>query len=785
VRERIGTSGGRQVPLAPVQAPPPPGSEVNGWFGPGAPPTPSAPADTAGRRFDYTPGVNMLQQPRQYEPVGFDELRALADGHDLLRVILETRKDQISRLEWTIGPIDEDATVTPEQQARIDQYTRLFRRPDRRQFWGDWIRSVLEDLLVIDAPAIHVRRTLGGDIYSLDQIDGATIKVIIDDAGRQPEPPFAAYQQTLKGMAAVNYSALDLVYRPRNVRVHKLYGYSPVEQIIMIVNIALRRQMWQLAYFTDGNLPDSLIGVPSTWTPDQIKQFQDWFDSMLQGNSQARRSAKFVPGEVAKSYVPTKEAELFGHAEEWISRVICFCFGVSHQALVKEVNKATAETALEQSKLDGMAPIMNWIKGLHDSILLDQFDEEELEFKWVDDKEMDPKVQSDIHQQQVGRLKTINQCRDDLGLPPDPSPLADVLGSFAPTGEFVPLDPELQIQLKQRMVEAFTGMGLGADGRPVPPPPNDGDPIDDKTDSADVAARGGGEDGGSKKSSSAPLAKGGLPTTSPIRPKARRIRAALQKRVARVLRDVGDDVAGQAEAALSQHGVRKADDDEQIIDAVMAAISLEGLDVLIDATYDDLLSMAEDTAQVVLAQIGVSDRSELVDRVNERAVQYARQRSAELVGKRVLEDGTIIDNPDARWAITESTRTMIRDTISGGLADNLGSEAIVGALQDSYAFSPERAEMVSRTEIAMANSDSAMTSMREAAADGVSLMKEWILGPEPCEICQENAADGQIALEDTFSSGDDTVPAHPNCECAVVGIVVDDATGAETEESEE
>jgi hypothetical protein len=42
-----------------------------------------------------------------------------------------------------------------------------------------------------------------------------------------------------------------------------------------------------------------------------------------------------------------------------------------------------------------------------------------------------------------------------------------------------------------------------------------------------VAARGGGEDGGSKKSSSAPLAKGGLPTTSPIRPKARRIRAAL------------------------------------------------------------------------------------------------------------------------------------------------------------------------------------------------------------------------------------------------------------------
>jgi hypothetical protein len=181
-------------------------------------------------------------------------------------------------------------------------------------------------------------------------------------------------------MNAVNYSSLDLIYRPRNMRVHKLYGFSPVEQIIMTVNIALRRQMWQLAYFTDGNIPDSLIGVPSTWTPDQIKQFQDWFDSMLLGNLQGRRSARFVPGEVAKSYVPTKEAEIFGAAEEWLSRVICFCFGVSHQALVKEVNKATAETALEQAKMDGMAPIMNWIKGLHDSILIDHFGEQELEF---------------------------------------------------------------------------------------------------------------------------------------------------------------------------------------------------------------------------------------------------------------------------------------------------------------------------------------------------------------------------------------------------------------------
>jgi len=44
----------------------------------------------------------------------------------------------------------------------------------------------------------------------------------------------------------------------------------------MTVNIALRRQLWQLDYYSEGSIPDALIGVPAGWTPDQIKQFQDY-----------------------------------------------------------------------------------------------------------------------------------------------------------------------------------------------------------------------------------------------------------------------------------------------------------------------------------------------------------------------------------------------------------------------------------------------------------------------------------------------------------------------------
>jgi phage portal protein BeeE len=151
-------------------------------------------------------------------------------------------------------------------------------------------------------------------------------------------PP--AYQQVLKGLPAVNYSARDIVYRPRNVRAHRVYGFSPVQQVLMTVNIALRRQLWQLDYFTEGSIPDALIGVPQGWTPDQIKQFQDYWDTEFAGDLAKRRRAKFVPGETAAKVVQTKEPQHKDDFDEWLTRIICFAFSVPPQWATKAMNRA-------------------------------------------------------------------------------------------------------------------------------------------------------------------------------------------------------------------------------------------------------------------------------------------------------------------------------------------------------------------------------------------------------------------------------------------------------------
>jgi hypothetical protein len=59
-------------------------------------------------------------------------------------------------------------------------------------------------MLVIDAATIYPRYARGGALYSLDIIDGATIKPLIGEDGRAPEPPDPAYQQILKGVPAAD-----------------------------------------------------------------------------------------------------------------------------------------------------------------------------------------------------------------------------------------------------------------------------------------------------------------------------------------------------------------------------------------------------------------------------------------------------------------------------------------------------------------------------------------------------------------------------------------------------
>lgn len=405
------------------------------FFPPGQVMDPVAPS-AVGRAFDYPTNYNATVRARAYEPIDFETLRAMAEpsigGWDLMRMAVETRKDQMAKLKFSILPRKQaNASMRPKSTPKCEEIETFLKRPDGQHSWADWQRMLLEEHLVIDAATIYKHPSMDGGVARLQILDGATIKPILGYDGRRPPTGQPAYSQVLKGMSAVQYTADELIYAPRNPRVHRVYGMSPVEQVLITVNIALRRQASQLSYFTEGSVPDAVAQVPPDWSVIKIKEFQDYWDSIV-NDAVTRRKLKFIPA--GTNFQMTRnDRALIDEFDEWLARIIQYCFSLPPTPLVRAVNRATAESAYDQSLDEGLQPLMTWEKDIIDDVLVRWFDAADLEMVWDDIRDVDPaeKEERDLPAMEKGVI-SLDDMRAERGL--EPAGIGLVVRGIGPLG---------------------------------------------------------------------------------------------------------------------------------------------------------------------------------------------------------------------------------------------------------------------------------------------------------------------------------------------------------------
>lgn len=134
-------------------------------------------------------------------------------------------------------------------------------------------------------------------------------------------------------------------------------------------------------------------------------------------------------------------------------------------------------------------------------------------------------------------------------------------------------------------------------------------------------------------------------------------------------------------------------------------------EALLSALSESYLAGAGD-AQAV-AGIDLEAPSEL-------AMSYARRRAAELVGMRRQADGTLVRNPNPKWAITDTIRDDVKSLVRQATEEGWSSAKLSDSLQDI--FSEGRANMIARTELGFAYNGAAADTYEEAGADFVHVL---------------------------------------------------------------
>jgi hypothetical protein len=439
-------------------------------FGPGSPIMPGAinPLRDDGRadprRYEYQVAQNINIGTEQ-KLVPFNTLRGAAEQIDIVRRCIEVLKAKISGLDWDIV-IAEDASekiiaeiggdhTRAMSQARTkfsDDIYRLrtfWENPDRSNglTFIDWMMMSLEEILVLDAWAIWPQKTVGGDLYGFQILDGSTIKPLLDDRGMRPMAPQAAYQQILYGFPRSEFQANlddvqadgeftsdDLSYFIRNRRANSVYGSSPVERCLPLADLYLRRQQWLRAEYTDGVSPEMMLTSDADFGNDPLvmKQYENIINDNLAGQTEQRKRALILPSGLKPQFYEGYGEKFKSALDDYLLNSITGHFGVLPTEIGFSAKGGLGASGHQEGEAEaaqsiGVAPLVQWISKMLTNISYTYLGmPRELEFKFMvgeirDNEDMAKKSDLEVR----GGTKTLNERRSELGLPLLDTPAAD------------------------------------------------------------------------------------------------------------------------------------------------------------------------------------------------------------------------------------------------------------------------------------------------------------------------------------------------------------------------
>ena len=663
---------------------------------------------------------------RMVNSIDFMTLRTLSVRHETTRAAINARKRQITQLGFDVVDTSEDVDPDETKKQRKLALREITNIGGPGVRFRELLDKLIEDVLVLDTACFYKQRTRGGDLIRIVPIDGATIKLRLGQAGDRPMPPEFAFEQWIRGSKVAEMTTDEITYEMMNPRTDSPYGLSPIESLILSLDASMRALLYNLNYLSDSNVPQGFLSMPEGWDVQQIKEYKEWFDSMV-SNSKAQVKVYPIPNGTTYQATSKPTDFAFGDFFDYLDKKVCMMFDIMPQELGLTLRQYK-ENAEGQERIQirkGVRPMANFIQEIFTDILQDELGFNDFQFKFTG---------------LAGRFTS------------------DEVKTFLPIGVLGVDEVRGDLGLRKLGIENvfITGAAITPVSQLVQQTTISGGQNEEEDESPDIPSGEASAQEQAKK-------------TPPLIPSNPQGGMVDQRNMASIKVEKAVTPPPRQNKVLkelySHANYRKfyRDTKKALLAQLRPFTKGSTIGKILEATKADMPAGMNDTLDDYMVSFDVP-----IDKY----LKWAAEEGGQYVYDTLKVGGAFsISNPKfvtllgdrKNYLITsvdDTTKQYIADAIQQGLGVGLSQDEIAQQLEDGMDdVTSARADMIVRTELANAVSTSQLDTYKDQGVE----KKEWVTaGDSPCDICIANEDAGAIPIDDEFDSGDDTTPGHPN-----------------------
>lgn len=429
------------------------------WNSLGFPPRPAGQIiDTIYSASDDSPVFKAVIPKFLYKPpygyprfVDIPEIRRLAQT-PFIDMCITTIVDEIAALNWDIVPRFENAP-----KSEINKTKAFFDNPSpNKENFEEQIRTIVRDILEIDSGVWEKVFDMNGNFKYLIPRDGGTFtknpdlfgtfynsaefvspffnpNLITDSQayddwlkGQEQRPAYFQYGW-ITGARPMPFGTREIVYLMRNPRADSIYGRSPVEILLDVIQMLVYGIDYNLEYFTNNNIPKGVFGMINA-NMDQIKAFKEQWKTQTKIKNEVGDWRKAwwkmpvinVDGKFEKIQFSNADLELIAQ-QQWFTKIVWACFGVTPSELgfTESSNRATEIIQSKVFRRKAIRPILRILEyHINSEIIWPEFSElVKFQFDTYD-------IEEDLERHRLfeiqlkNGIRTKNEVREDLGLKP-------------------------------------------------------------------------------------------------------------------------------------------------------------------------------------------------------------------------------------------------------------------------------------------------------------------------------------------------------------------------------